>query len=272
MARVSRPIRSDICWSTPERIVVHGHDLPEELLGRIDFGQMAFLELTGRLPAAGESIVFNALLVALVEHGLSPSALVARMTYAGAPESVQAAVAAGLCGLGSVFVGSMDDAARMLRDALPAGRARDASDQRIEQIAAEVAADFHARRALVPGIGHPFHKPVDPRAPRLFALAAQHGLSGPYVKLVQRIAAACERLGGRTLPVNATGAIGAICCELDLPQTIIRGLGVMARAVGLIGHILEESRQPVGIELWRRAEDEAAEPHRAAARPPPPTA
>ena len=88
-------------WSTADRIVVRGLDLPGEILGRLNLGDMAFLELTGRVPNENESRMFNALVVTLVEHGVTPSALVARLTYLGAPEAMQAAVAAGLCGLGS---------------------------------------------------------------------------------------------------------------------------------------------------------------------------
>jgi hypothetical protein len=106
MARKNKPIRSDIAWSTPDRIEVHGKSLPDEILGHINLGDMAFLQIVGRMPTPQESNVFNAIAVTLVEHGITPSALVARLTYAGAPESLQAAVAAGLCGLGSVFVGS----------------------------------------------------------------------------------------------------------------------------------------------------------------------
>jgi citrate synthase len=32
----------------------------------------------------------------------------------------------------------------------------------------------------------------------------------------------------------------------------------MARAVGLVGHILEESRQPMAEEVWLRIEEEAS--------------
>ena len=104
MSKTRKPIRSDMAWSTPERIVVRGKDLPSEILGHFNLGDMAFLELTGRAPSAQESTLFNAMVVTLVEHGLTPSAIAARMTYFGAPEAMQAAVAAGLCGLGSVFV------------------------------------------------------------------------------------------------------------------------------------------------------------------------
>ena len=117
MAR--KTLRTEMGWSTPDRIVVRGKDLPGELLGRINLGDMAWLELTGRMPAANESRMFNALLVTLVEHGVTPSAIAARITYLGAPEAMQAAVAAGLCGLGSVFVGSTEGCARTLMEALP---------------------------------------------------------------------------------------------------------------------------------------------------------
>jgi citrate synthase len=124
---------------------VRGRDLPGELIGKINLGDMAFLEVAGRLPTPPESIVFNACLVTLVEHGITPSALAARLTYAGAPESLQAAVAAGLCGLGTVFVGSMEGAARMLYAALPRARARAATDAELDEIARNVVADYRVR-------------------------------------------------------------------------------------------------------------------------------
>src|SRR5512145_467829 len=96
-----KPLRSDLAWSTVDRIVVRGKDLPGEILGYLNLGDMAFLELTGRTPNERESKLFNAMVVTLVEHGVTPSALAARLTYLGAPEALQAAVASGLLGLGS---------------------------------------------------------------------------------------------------------------------------------------------------------------------------
>jgi len=225
MAR--KPIRSDLSWSTVDRIVVRGLDLPGEILGHLNLGDMAFLELTGRVPNPMESKVFNAMVVTLVEHGLTPSAIVARMTYLGAPEAMQAAVGAGLLGLGSVFVGSMEGVAKMLStDSIPAGR--------------------------IPGLGHPLHKPIDPRAVRLFEIARETGFYGKYCKRMEQIAKE------KKLTLNATGAIGALACELGLDWKCVRGLGVMARAVGLVGHLLEETREPMAYEIWERMEEEAS--------------
>jgi citrate synthase len=175
------------------------------------------------------------------------------MTYAGAPEAMQAAVAAGLCGLGSVFVGSMEGAARMLQEAIP-DPAKRAS---IEPLARQIVERFRDRKQAVPGIGHPLHKPVDPRAPRLFQIAAENGYDGPYIELMRSVAAHAEALYGKPLPVNATGAIGAIASELKLPWQVVRGIGVMARAIGLVGHIREEMREPIAQEIKARAEEEA---------------
>ncbi len=252
MAGTGKPLRSDIAWSNAERIVVRGHDLPTEVLGHMDLAAFSFLQLTGRRPTDEQARVYNALLITLVEHGLTPSALAARLTYAGAPESLQAAVAAGLCGLGSVFVGTTEGAAAMLADALADGPAD------LPATAEKIVAGFRERKQLVPGVGHPFHKPIDPRTPRLFEIAQECGLRGRYCELMELVGQESERQSGKQLPVNATGAIGALCNELGLPLKAVRGLGVMARAIGLVGHILEESEQPIGVELWRRADDEAS--------------
>ena len=227
-------IKSDLGWSTRERIVVRGKDLPSEILGTLNLGDMAFLEVTGRVPNARESRLFNAMAVTLVEHGVTPSALAARMTYLGAPEAMQAAVAAGLCGLGSVFVGSMEGAAKMLSTG-------------------KTAQEIVAETKRIPGLGHHLHKPVDPRAARLFELARETGFYGNYCHRMEEIAKL------KNLTLNATGAIGALACELGLDWRAVRGIGVMARAVGLVGHLLEESREPMAEAIWHQVEAQATQ-------------
>jgi citrate synthase len=240
--------------STAERIVVRGHDLVEDLIGKVSLGDMAFLELKGRLPTNKESTVFNALAVTLVEHGMTPSAIAARLTYYGAPESLQGAVAAGLLGIGDRFGGSVEEAARTLQEALTGSDK--GSD--LKRLAQDIVASHKERKRPIAGLGHPVHKPVDPRTEKLFELAAENGFSGRYVGLMQAISVEARRTHGRELPVNATGAIGAIASELEIPWRVSRGLAVMARAIGLVGHLQEELQEPLAAEIWNRIEEESS--------------
>jgi len=249
MTHVAKPIRSAICRSSADNIAVHGLDLTNEILGKVSLGQMAFLEIYGRLPTVQECRVFESLIVALVEHGLTPSVLAARLTYLGAPESFQGAIAAGLSGLGNTFVGSVEGAARMLQES--------AANAEPTQAARTIVDGFRARKAIVPGIGHPIHKDVDPRSDRIFAIAREEGFSGAHVRLMRQVAVQASETFGRHLPVNVSGAIGAVASELGLDWRICRGIGVVARSIGLVAHLFEEIRNPLARELWLRADEEA---------------
>ena len=152
------------------------------------------------------------------------------------------------------FAYDMENAAKLLYETLPPG----SSGVDLHAKAREVVETWRAAKRILPGMGHPIHKPVDPRAPRLFQIAEECGLSGDYVALMKLIAAEAERQSGKSLPVNATGAIGALCCELGFPWKVVRGFGVMARAVGLVGHIMEEAERPIANEIWLRTEEEAS--------------
>jgi citrate synthase len=247
-------LKSGMGSSTADTITVRGHDLVEDLIGKVSLGDMAFLELKGRLPSRQESTVFNALAVTLVEHGMTPSAIAARLTYFGAPESLQGAVAAGLLGIGDRFGGSVEEAARTLQEALEgAGESPD-----MASLARQIVSTHKERKRPIAGLGHPIHKPIDPRTPKLFAIAGDNGFSGRFVELMQAISAEASRSYGRELPVNATGAIGAIASELDIPWRVTRGLAVMARAIGLVAHIQEELEEPLAAEIWGRIDEESS--------------
>ncbi len=250
--RKSKPLRSEMGWSSRDKITVRGFDFTTELLGKIDLGGMAWLEITGRRPTPQEAEVFNALLVTLVEHGMTPQAISTRLISMCSPEAMQAAVAAGLLGVGSVFAGGSEQIARVLQTALDH---KDAGAD-LAAIADAIVEDHVARKAPIPGIGHPVHKPIDPRTPVLFAIAEKNGYRGRYVALLEAICVAAEQRLNRSLPINATGAIGALLCELGFPWRICRGVAIIGRAVGLVGHIAEEMRNPQAFEIYERVEHE----------------
>src|SRR2546425_7703420 len=124
-----------------------------------------------RRPPRSTLFPYTTLFRSLVEHGLTPSALAARLTSLGAPEAMQAAVAAGLCGLGSVFVGSTEGCAKLLSVAVARG---------------DDAKKIIADNKRIPGLGHPLHKPLDPRAVRLFEIARETGYYGKYCRSEER--------------------------------------------------------------------------------------
>ncbi|MEX2291165.1 MAG: citryl-CoA lyase [Mycobacteriales bacterium] len=249
------PFRSDIASSTADTITVRGFDLTEELMGHLDFGSMCFLLLSGRQPSDAEGRLFNAVLVGLAEHGLTPSAIATRLTFTGAPEAVQGAVAAGILGAGSVFLGVVDDAARMLQSAGPDPAADSTS---LRALAEEIVDRFLASGAeRLPGVGHPIHRNGDPRTVRLFGLADELGVAGPHIRLMEAVGQAMTDRRGGYLPVNGAGASAAALSDLGLHWRVLRGVAVIARTGGLVGHLEEERVRPIGAGLWRWLDDVA---------------
>ena len=241
--------RSAIGSSTRDSITLAGRDLPSELMGRLSLTELTYLLLVGRDPSPGERRLLDTVLVSLADHGLTPSALAARLTWTGAPEAIQGAVAAGLLGAGSVFLGPAGDTAVFLAEALAADEGAPLQDVAREAVAARMAAGQR-----VPGLGHPVHRDGDPRTPRLYAVAEEEGLLGPHARLLLVVAQAHEEASGKRLPVNGAGAAGAVLVDIGIRPDVVRGVVLIARTAGLVAHLAEEMDHPLGRDLWLNAE------------------
>jgi citrate synthase len=240
-----------------DRLRFRGKDTLTELVGKATFTECVFLGVTGRMPTPLETRILDACLVILIDHGITPSALVARMTYLGAPESLQGAVAAGLLGAGSVFLGPAGDTAQFLADAL--SRASEGRDDGSLRRVAEAAVDERRRAGgRIPGLGHPVHRREDPRTPRLYELAAEEDLLGPHLRLLGHVADVHAERTGRRLPVNGAGAGGALLVDLGVPPGSVRGFVLVARTAGLVAHLAEEMEHPIGMPLYREVDRRAA--------------
>ena len=247
-------LRTSVGGSTADAITVRDRDLATELMGRVSFTELAFLLASGTSPTAGQARLLDAVLVSLAEHGLTPTVLAARLTYTGAPESLQGAVAAGLLGAGSVFLGVVEDTARFLAD-VAAGTG--GSDAELAQAAREAVRARVGAGERVPGLGHPVHKAEDPRTPRIYAIAEETGQLGVNLRLLRLVAEAQREATGRALPINGAGVGGAALADFGFPPAIVRGFALIARTAGLVGHLAEEQQRPLGMPLFREVDRRA---------------
>jgi citrate synthase len=247
---------TSIGTSDATTITLLGHNLAEDLMGNVSFGELAFWLAALRRPTAGELRVFESVLVALADHGFTPSAIAARLTLLGAPESVQGAMAAGLLGGGSRYLGVTEDCGRYLAEALAAhdGDLPDTDTGWDELAVAAVTAQRAAGR-LVPGLGHPVHKEGDPRTPAMYRIAEQSGVLGPHLKLFAAVGRVHPAIIGRTLPLNGAGVCGAALADLGFPPDLLRGFALLARTAGLLGHLAEEMRNPAAQAIYREVDE-----------------
>lgn len=237
MSDVSDWWRTAIIDMEPGRIALRGHEI-QDLIGQVSFPQMIWLMLRGDLPSDGQARLLEAALVAAVDHGpQAPSIAAGRMAVT--------------CGL--PLNGALASAVNMLDDVHGgAGEQAVALYSRIDAagLAAlpQVVADWRAERGkYVPGFGHRFHNPVDPRAPALMAevaKAVEAGVcDGRFAEIGQALEAHLAEVSGRALPMNIDGATAVIYAELGFPAPLARGLFLLSRSVGILAHAWEQMEQ-----------------------------
>jgi len=242
-------VKTDIGFTTRDRIYVRGRDLADDILGKMDFIDMIYFTAMGKEPDARTRAMTNAIIVTVTDHGLTPSAIAARMTILGAPESLQGAVAAGLLGAGNHFLGTMQNAAAFTRDEI--GELTDDDDDAAYAARAqEVVRAFRAARRIVPGLGHPIHVEGDPRTPVLRRIAGENGFDGRHWRFMAAVETAAQNEYGRQLPINAAGAVGATVSDMGLAPIWARAFALIGRSAGLLAHLMEELENPQGQKIW----------------------
>jgi citrate synthase len=237
--------------STTDSIQLLGHDLARDLMGKVSFGELALWLATQRRPTPQQTRVFEAVLVSLADHGFTPTAIAARLTLYSAPDALQGAIAAGLLGGGSRFLGVTEDTGRFLAATLATARDQPpTSDEEFDALARHAVNEARAAGRFIPGLGHPVHKQGDPRTPVIIAIAEEEGLLGPHLRLFQAIGRVHPEILGKRLPLNGAGVGGAALADLGLPPELLRGVALLARAAGLLGHIAEEMRNPIAPSIY----------------------
>ena len=222
-------------------VVVRGYNLGD-LMESTDFVSTMYLVLTDNLPTPPQREMLNMMLVAVIDHGISPSSSVTR-TVAASGVPLQACVASGLLTIGDIQGGAGEEFARGLADAVATN-----THSSWDALADEIIAERRRAKRRIDGFGHPQHPEGDPRAPRLIGRAQSLGVAGDHVALALALEAALERSIGRRIAMNVDGALGSVMLDLGIGWRHARTLCITSRSVGLAAHAVEEVERERG---WR---------------------
>jgi citrate synthase len=240
--------KTSICGFDAETITVRGRDLVSEIMGHQGFTEYLLLQALGKAPKPAQVKIVDAVMVTIMEHGLVPSAVVTRLTYHGAPESFQGAIAAGLLGVGDRYAGTAGLCGAILEQIVAAGEASRAAE------ALEIVRAHGKLKRPVPGFGHPIHAEADPRVPRLIEITRNSGVQGNFLDALDLLQDALRSESGKLLVTNISAAIGAALGEAGVPARLMRGIVLTARCAGLVGHLFEEMNRPAAEALWKGAQ------------------
>lgn len=238
-------------WSTniidmaPGQIRFRGYSI-EDLIGKVSFPEMIWLMTRGELPTADQAELLECALVAAVDHGpQSPSIATARMAVT-CGLSINGAMASAVNMLDDIHGGAGEQAIELYSWIDSAANNEQALDVAVSQMINRWQAE---RTKFIPGFGHRFHKPEDPRAPRLLGLvddAVKKGLvSGRFARIGREIQNVLNKGKGKPIPMNIDGATAVIYAELGFAGPLARGLFCLSRSVGILSHAWEQMNQGV---------------------------
>ena len=230
--------KTAISWVEAEKINLRGYRI-EDLIGGISFGETIFLILRGELPTANQAKMLEAILVSVIDHGVRPPSTIAAVTVANTGASLNSAVAAGILAINKFHGGAIEDAMKAIAEAV---NLQESENLSAFDSAEKVVQNYKAQGIRISGFGHRFHQ-ADPRTVRLFELAKELQIAEKFVEQAEILEKILSEKSGKSLPINADGAIAALLCEMNFPPKTANGIFMIARVAGLVAHATEEQER-----------------------------
>ena len=209
----------------------------EHLKGTEPFSHVIYRAVTGNQKVNEKhSRMIESMIVASVDHGVTPPSAQATIIAASTRAPYEIAVAQGVGVITDVHGGAGAKAARFFSECIAKAK-RENID--VSQATRDLLGIYIEEGKRVEGLGHRIHT-KDPRRDVLWNFAVQTGVAGDHVHLSKMISSLFEQVRGMNLPINVDGVIGAIVADMGLDPAMAKVFFIYGRIAGLSAHYFEE--------------------------------
>jgi citrate synthase len=208
------------------------HADPEE-----PFSHRLYRTFTGESRVREEQAsMLEAIVVACIDHGVTPPSTQACILAASARAPYEVAVALGVGSISDLHGGASGRAAEFfVRFQEQKKRKALEPFQVLDLLIGEVL----GQGKKIPGLGHRIHT-ADPRCEALWRVSEETGVAAECVQASRLAPQVFEGLHGRALPMNVDGLIGAIVADMGFRPIVATLAFILGRVAGLSAHYFEE--------------------------------
>ena len=204
------------------------------------FADSIFLLLSGRKPKEQESILFEKILTAVIDHGMGTTSSLSSRFVASGGNSLNVGVGAGVLSIGDYHGGAIENAMKFFYGL------KDASD---EEVKLKVKRMLENKQTLY-GFGHKIYKTGDPRV----AVIIEEIKTSTFLRFKDLIESTIKETKGKQIPINIDGLIAIILCDFGFDPLLGKGIFIIGRTPGLVAQTYEELKEEKPVR--RLGEDE----------------
>jgi len=209
----------------------------EKLSGNESLSQVIYRAVTGNKTVNEQhSRMIEAMIVACVDHGVTPPSAQATLIAASTRAPFEIAVAQGVGAITDVHGGAGTKAGQFFIECIMKSKKENID---VAQATREIMKKYIEEGKRIEGLGHRLHT-KDPRRDVLWNFASQTGIAGEYVQLSKNVSTIFEQVRGMSLPINVDGVIGAIVTDMGLDPVMAKAFFIYGRIAGLSAHYFEE--------------------------------
>src|ERR1700760_2161795 len=125
--------QSSVTAIAPNAIRIRGYPV-DEMMGRLGFAEAVYLLLMGELPTPAIGRMLNAILVSVIDHGVTPPSTLAARNVAATGAPLKDSVAAGILAFGPYHGGDIETCMRFLDQGLTLMRSGETLQDAAEQL------------------------------------------------------------------------------------------------------------------------------------------
>ncbi|HBA34002.1 MAG TPA: hypothetical protein DCZ12_07715 [Gammaproteobacteria bacterium] len=235
-----QPLKVEACDTREEGVFVRGYP-QTQICGNLTYTESFFLTTRGRLPNPAETKVLDAVLNGMIGYTYWS---IGRTIVSANPKPFPAFMGTFLAG-GEYTIFPQHCAEEILRweKMLEAGMSMD-------EVAAQVVADYDKNKTRMPGVGHPLFTEVDPRSEAVRSVAEEHGFVSQKTELYEAVHAKyIEHPKRKDLCINIDGRFACTLLELGFEPPEISIIAMLSLAPGVLADIMEQMRQKPSLQL-----------------------
>ena len=180
------------------------------------FAHTIFVMLAQREPSEHELLLFERILILMVDHGPNTNSSMVARTVASTKVPLNNAVSAGLLSMGSKHGGAGADLVPILQDF---------NENTVRQL---------IEKKRMPGFGHRHYKTGDPRVKMMVHYMAEIGYKSEHLGLAEKVEDLFEEIKSKRIHLNIDGLLAVLLADWGFNAEHGFSVFMISRITGLV--------------------------------------